>query len=67
MTKYFLFPLAAVLLLAGSVRANMASPFDEGTLGASPFISLYVDILSENIRIVPDERFETARFLNGSR
>lgn len=43
-------------------RANMASPLDEGTLGASPFISRQVDILRESIRIVPDVRFETARF-----
>jgi hypothetical protein len=49
-------------LVAFAARANMASPLDEGTLGASPFISKHVDILRENIRIVPDKQFETARF-----
>lgn len=52
----------ALCLFATTAVANMASPLDEGTLGASPFISTHVDILRENIRIVPDARFETARF-----
>jgi len=58
-------PLFLVLGLVFSTLpglANMASPIDDGTLGASPFISKHVDILRESIRIVPDARFETARF-----
>ncbi len=40
----------------------MASPFQEGTWSASPFISQYVDIIQEKILIIPDDKFETAQF-----
>ncbi|MCC6412321.1 MAG: hypothetical protein IT270_11720 [Saprospiraceae bacterium] len=60
--KTFLLFVFSLCLFAFTARANMASPINEGTLGASPFISTHVEILKENIRIVPDARFETARF-----
>jgi len=50
------------ILLSQLAWANMASPVEEGTLPASPFISQHVDILRETMRILPDARFETARF-----
>lgn len=49
-------------LLPFAAWANMASPIEEGTLSASPFISLYVDVLHEQIHIKPDNTFETAQF-----
>jgi hypothetical protein len=42
--------------------ANMASPVREGTLGTRPFISQYVHILHENLRITIDEDFNYANF-----
>lgn len=44
------------------IWANMASPIEEGTLMASPFISQQVHITKEKIFIIPDKRFETAQF-----
>lgn len=44
------------------VRANMASPVQEGTLGTRPFISQHVHIIHENLRIVIDENFQYANF-----
>ena len=56
-------PLTIILFLIGRLCfANMASPIHEGTWTARPFISQYVDILKENILIVPDDKFETAQF-----
>jgi hypothetical protein len=50
-------------LLFATSWANMASPIEqEGTLGATPFISKYVDILKEKITITPDEKFKKAHF-----
>jgi hypothetical protein len=40
----------------------MASPVKEGTLGTRPFISQYVHILHENLRITIDEDFQYADF-----
>jgi hypothetical protein len=40
----------------------MASPVNEGTFGTRPFISQYVNILHEDLRIVIDENFEYADF-----
>jgi hypothetical protein len=40
----------------------MASPVREGTLGTRPFISQYVHILHENLRITVDEDFNYAYF-----
>ncbi|TNE48608.1 MAG: hypothetical protein EP344_18670 [Bacteroidetes bacterium] len=42
--------------------ANMASPVEEGTWTASPFINTHADIMREHIRIIPDAAFKTARF-----
>lgn len=50
------------LLFALPMYANMASPILEGTLGARPFISEYVDVLHEDLRIELDEDFEQASF-----
>jgi len=55
--------LIFLVLINMKLLANMASPITEGTLGASPFISQYVDIIKENILIVPDCDFETAQFI----
>ena len=45
------------------IFANMASPIIEGTLGSSPYTSRSVDIVKENILIIPDSNFETAQFI----
>lgn len=53
----------ASFLFFTPLLANMASPiFSEGTLGAQPFISEYVDIVNETIHIVPDSQFQTAAY-----
>jgi len=52
-----------VLFLTLSTWANMASPIQEGTMGASPFISQNVDIIKENILIIPGINFETCQFI----
>ena len=53
----------ASFLFFTPLMANMASPvFAEGTLGAQPFISEYVDIVNETIHIVPDSQFQTAAY-----
>jgi hypothetical protein len=53
----------ALLLHSIAVFANMASPYHEGTWASAPFISSNVDIRKETLLIVPDSRFETARFV----
>ena len=58
--KYRIFLLC--LLIPLPLWANMASPITEGSLGASPFISEYVDIVKENIHIRLDSAFQTAQF-----
>ncbi|MDW7691725.1 hypothetical protein R9C00_16730 [Flammeovirgaceae bacterium SG7u.111] len=50
------------ILLSLPCWANMASPIQEGTWAATPFISKYVDILREKIHITPDRDFRTAKF-----
>ena len=57
--------LLAILIACISLpsQANMASPIIEGSLSFSPFISQHVNITHENILIIPDEKFETARFV----
>ncbi len=55
---FFLCVLNSLLL-----NANMASPVQEGTFGTRPFISQYVNILHENLRITIDENFEYADFV----
>ncbi|WP_108116659.1 hypothetical protein [Kordia periserrulae] len=57
-TKLFLLCFLNVVLL----RANMASPVQEGTLGTRPFISEHVHIQHENLRITLGENFEYAVF-----
>jgi hypothetical protein len=42
--------------------ANMASPVREGSMFGSPFISRHVTIISEQIRVIPQSDFLTARF-----
>ena len=54
---FFLFFLFALTL-----NANMASPLDAGTKSSTVLTSKDVDILSENIGIVIDKDFKTARF-----
>jgi hypothetical protein len=60
MMKKFLFAFA--ILLETSVLANMANPVTEGTLGARPFVSQYVDVIHEDLSIKIDENFEFATF-----
>lgn len=43
--------LAFLLLFSTTVSANMANPIREGTLGARPFASNYIDILHEDLKI----------------
>lgn len=50
------------LLLQMHVFANMANPVTEGTLGARPFVSEFVDVTHEDLFIEVDENFEYARF-----
>ncbi|EDP97539.1 hypothetical protein U8527_04280 [Kordia algicida OT-1] len=50
------------LLNAFILNANMASPVQEGTLGTRPFLSQYVHILHENLRITIDKNFQYADF-----
>lgn len=57
------FKIFALALFIGQLCfANMASPLRPGTQTATPFISENVDIISENILIIPDEKFQTAKF-----
>ena len=58
--KFFL--ILVLMTISLFAPANMASPVDEGTMGAVPFINQYADITKEIIHIVPDEKFQTARF-----
>ncbi len=44
------------------LNANMASPVQQGTFGTRPFISQYVHIVHENLRITVDENFQYADF-----
>jgi len=50
------------LLFTLSAVANMYSPIEEGSTGASPFVSQHVDIIKEHILIVPDNHFQNAQF-----
>ncbi len=43
-------------------KANMASPIQEGTMGAMPFISQFVDVEHEELQIKIDKNFEFATF-----
>lgn len=52
-----------ISFLAVTARANMASPIQEGSFTSTPFISRHVDILQESLLIIPDDRFQTARFV----
>lgn len=49
-------------LIQASVFANMANPVVEGTLGGRPFVSQYVDVVSEDLLITLDSNFEYASF-----
>jgi len=51
-----------LLLLQPQVFANMANPITEGTLGSSPFVSKYVDVIHEDIYIKISENFKYADF-----
>ncbi|MBN2572348.1 MAG: hypothetical protein JXA68_09495 [Ignavibacteriales bacterium] len=51
-----------IIFLNLQIIANMSSPIEPGSFGSLPFISEYIDILSERLIIVPDEKFETALF-----
>jgi hypothetical protein len=51
-----------IFLIAPSLIANMASPVLEGSYSGSPFVSRYVDILHENLRIQLDAEFSAATF-----
>ena len=52
-----------ICFLAVTARANMASPIQEGSFASAPFISRHVDILRESLLIIPDDGFQTARFV----
>lgn len=54
--------LSLLILVSSQASANMASPYIDGTLMGSPFVSKYVDIIHEKIEIKPDSSFETASF-----
>lgn len=51
-----------LLFICNSAKANMASPFIEGTKAASAISSRHVDILHESIFIQIDENFHTAKY-----
>lgn len=51
------------LIIAGLFcNANMSSPFREGTKSGTAFSSRDINILSEDIQIIIDKKFETAKF-----
>ena len=50
------------LFLQIQVFANMANPVIEGTLGGSPFVNKYVDVIHEDLFIKPDKSFQYATF-----
>lgn len=52
-----------ISFLAVTTWANMASPIQEGSMASTPFISRHVDILKESLIIIPDDQFQTARFI----
>jgi len=55
--------LTLILVFIGQLScANMASPLQEGSWTATPFISKYVEIVKETILIKPDKKFDTAWF-----
>ena len=56
-------PLIGVLIcwFSYQAKANMAEPVSRGTLGARPFLNQYVDIIREDLVIVPDKDFKTAQ------
>lgn len=54
--------LFLVLLANVACFANMASPMQTGTHGTAPFTSREVDIVREQMRIVPDRKFQKAVF-----
>lgn len=54
--------LIIILLLNLNVKANMAEPIDRGTLGSSPFISSYVNVIHEDIYVKIDQFFKTAKY-----
>jgi hypothetical protein len=57
-------PLILLLgfLLSLPAWANMASPVQRGTATGLPFVSKYVNILHENLKITPSADFKTCRF-----
>lgn len=54
--------LAVLLLSSLCLNANMAAPWRDGDLPASPKISEYVNILHERIVITPDSGLRTTHF-----
>ncbi|MDX1909358.1 MAG: hypothetical protein SF053_20130 [Bacteroidia bacterium] len=58
--KYCLFP--CLILLVMPLRANMASPIEEGTKSTTAFVGTHVRIVHETLHIRPDSYFETAIF-----
>jgi hypothetical protein len=54
--------LVALLLWSLCLNANMAAPWRDGDLPASPMISEYVTILHEQIVITPDTDLRTTHF-----
>jgi hypothetical protein len=57
-------PLALLLclLLATILRANMASPVKSGSATGLPYISTYVRVLHETLKITPAADFKTCKF-----
>lgn len=56
--------LWSLLFLFAQIQAfaNMANPVQEGTLGARPFVSEYVEVLHEDLLIKIGADFQTAQF-----
>jgi hypothetical protein len=56
--------LSVILLILFSTEAiaNMAEPIDRGTLGSTPFISQYVDVVHEDLIITIDKDFKYANY-----
>lgn len=51
-----------IILFNAQVFANMANPVFGGTLGGSPFVSQFVDVLHEDLFIRLDKNFDLALF-----
>lgn len=63
MNCYKIILTVVLISILNTVKANMASPYIDGTYGSSVITSKDINILSENITIITDKNFKTARYI----